>query len=90
MDAEAAPVAAPADAAAAAAAGAGEEAAPAPVVRSFTFTPISGNWADEADDDEDEGGREGSRAAVLDQLKEKYQHRCEAPRGTARQRARDE
>jgi hypothetical protein len=57
------------------AAGAGADASAAPVVRSFTFTPISGDWADDAEEEDGEG-REGERASALEQLKEKYQHRC--------------
>jgi hypothetical protein len=54
----------------------GSAPAAVPVVRSFTFTPISGDWADDAEDEEDGEGREGARASALEQLKEKYQHRC--------------
>jgi hypothetical protein len=54
----------------------------APVVRSFTFTPVTGDWAD---DDEEEDGREGARASILEELKAKYHTRCGGP-GTPRSR----
>jgi hypothetical protein len=56
--------------------GAGGDADAAPVTRRFTFTPVAGNWADDDEDEKDEDGREGARAAILETLKAKYQHRC--------------
>ena len=66
---------------AAAAAGAADgDAAPdaAPTTKTFAFTAVAGNWADEVDEEEETEGRESARAAILDQLKSKYHSRCAA------------
>ena len=48
----------------------------APAVKQFTFSAGGmANWADEVDEEEEAEGRESARAAILDQLKEKYHSR---------------
>ena len=65
---------------AAAAAADAPSAAPdaAPATKTFTFSAAgTANWADEVDEEEEAEGRESARAAILDQLKEKYHSRRE-------------
>jgi len=73
----------PAAAAAGAAAG-GDALAAEPVAKTFAFTAIAANWADEVDEEEETEGRESARAAILDQLKEKYHSRRAAIRAQSR------
>jgi hypothetical protein len=69
MEAEPPAAAAPADATPAVAPDA------APATKTFAFTAVTGNWADEVDEEEETEGRESARAAILDQLKTKYHSR---------------